>query len=134
MIYERFYAELGKLIYAAAYIDGVITDKEKNILQNIIKNELVPSEKHVDKYGTNTAYYPEIELDFLGENTIDTESAFNSFIDFVEDHHTAFDANMKKISLHVVEEIFNSYKGVNKKEKELLEKLKAKLEKIETKG
>lgn len=133
MIYERFYAELGKLIYAAAYIDGVITEKEKTALQNIIKNELVPTEKHLDKFGTNTAYYPEIELDFLNENSIDTEAAFNSFIDFVEDHHTAFNSYMKKLSLHIVEEIFNSYKGVNKKEKELLERLKTKLEKIETK-
>lgn len=133
MIYEKFYSELGKLIYAATYIDGAITEKEKSTLQNIIKEELIPSEKHLDKFGTNTAHYPEIELDFLDENIIDTESAFNSFIDFVEDHHTAFDSNMKKTSLHIVKEIAAAYKGINKKEKELLEKLAAKLEKIETK-
>lgn len=133
MKYENFYAELGKLIYAAAHIDGVITVEEKNALHNIIKNELVPAEKHLDKFGTNTGYYSEMEFDFLDENIRDSESAFNSFIDYIEEHHSAFDDNMKATSLHIVKELSNAYKGVNKKEKELIQKLEERLKKIETK-
>ena len=39
MIYREFYSELGKLLYAVADIDGVITEKEKKKLKEIVKKE-----------------------------------------------------------------------------------------------
>lgn len=131
MEYKDFYAELGKLLYAVADIDGVITQQEKKVLIDIVKNELVPAEKHVDAFKTDVAFYTEMEFDFLDEEIGDAEAAFNSFIDFVEDHHTAFDENMKKISLHVAKELADAYHGTNKKEKELINKLIERLKKIE---
>lgn len=129
MIYREFYSELGKLLYAVADIDHVITQQEKNKLQDIVKKELVPAEPHKDAFGTDAAYYAEIEFDFLDEQIEDAETAFESFIDFVEEHHTAFDKKMKKVCLHITQELANAYRGTNKKEKQLLEKLKQKLEK-----
>jgi hypothetical protein len=134
MEYKDFYAELGKLLYAVADTDGVITQKEKKALQDIVKNELVPAERHMDAVGTDAAYYTEIEFDFLDEEIADAETAFNSFIDFVEEHHTAFDERMKKISLHVVKELANAYHGTNKKEKKLINELRKKLNRIEVKN
>jgi len=133
MEYKDFYAELGKLLYAVADIDGVITQKEKKALQDIVKKELVPVEMHTDEVGTDAAYYTEIEFDFLDEEIGDTEAAFNSFIDFVEEHHTAFDERMKKVSLHVAKELANAYHGTNKKEKKLINELRKKLNRIEVK-
>lgn len=133
MIYKEFYSELGKLLYAVADIDGVITQKEKKKLQDIIKKELVLLDKNKDEFGTDAAYYSEIEFDFLDEEIGDAGSAFNSFIDFVEEHHTAFDQGMKKISLHVAKELAAAYRGTNKKEKELVERLRKKLTKIDLK-
>lgn len=133
MKYKDFYAELGKLLYAVADIDHVITQKEKKALYDIVKNELVPSERHTDQFNTDVAFYTEMEFDFLDESIGDTEAAFNSFIDFVEDHHTAFDERMKKVSLHVAKELAQAYHGTNKKEKLLIDKLKEKLNKIEIK-
>lgn len=133
MKYKDFYSELGKLLYAVADIDHVITQKEKKALYDIVKNELVPSERHTDQFNTDVAFYTEMEFDFLDETIGDTEAAFNSFIDFVEDHHTAFDERMKKVSLHVAKELAQAYHGTNKKEKVLIDKLKEKLNKIEIK-
>lgn len=133
MKYKDFYSELGKLLYAVADIDHVITQKEKKALYDIVKNELVPSERHTDQFNTDVAFYTEMEFDFLDESIGDTEAAFNSFIDFVEDHHTAFDERMKKVSLHVAKELAQAYHGTNKKEKVLIDKLKEKLNKIEIK-
>lgn len=130
MKYKDFYSELGKLLYAVADIDGVITQKEKKSLYYIVKNELVPSEKHIDEFNTDVAYYTEMEFDFLDEEIGDAETAFNSFIDFVEDHHTAFDGQMKKVSLHVAKELAEAYRGTNKKEKKLLERLEERLNRI----
>jgi uncharacterized protein YeaO (DUF488 family) len=131
MKYKEYYAELGKLLYAVADIDGAITQKEKKALQDIIRKELAPAEKIRDEFGTDVAYYAEMEFDFLDEEIADAEAAFESFIDFVEDHHTAFDEKMKKTCLHVAKELASAYHGRNIKENELIEKLKKKLEKIE---
>jgi len=130
MLYKDFYSELGKLLYAVADIDGVITQAEKRALHDIVKRELVPAEKHKDEFGTDAAYYAEIEFEYLDEEIGDAEAAFNSFIDFVEEHHTAFDEKMKKICLHVAKEISNAYHKTNKKEKAIIKKLKEKIEKI----
>ena len=133
MTYQEFYAELGKLQYAVADIDKVITQKEKEKLQNIVRKELVPAEMHVDLYGTDSAYYSEMEFDILDDQIADADDVFESFIDFVVDHHTAIDEKMKKVSLHVARELAKAYRGVNNREHMLLKKLRQKLEKIETK-
>jgi hypothetical protein len=130
MIYKRFYSELGKLLYAVADIDGAITPAEKKALQEIIKNELVPQEVHKDRFGTDAAYYSEIEFEILDDSIADAETAFESFIDYIENHHTAFNEQMKRACLRVVNELSSAYHGKNKKEKVLIEKLKKKLEAI----
>ena len=129
MRYNEFYSEIGKLLYAVADIDGAITKREKKALQEIIRNELVPAEKHTDAYGTDAAYYAEMEFDFLDEQTADSETAFNSFIDFIEEHHTALDERMKKVCLHIADELASAYKRKNKKENALIQKLKDRLKK-----
>lgn len=128
MLYKEFYSELGKLLYAIADIDGLITLKEKKVLLEIVKKELVPSEYHKDEFGTDAAYYSEIEFDFMDERILDSEAAFESFIDFIEEHHSAFDEKMKKACLHVVNKLAAAYHGINKKEQTLIKKLKNKLE------
>lgn len=134
MNYKDFYAELGKLLYAVADIDGVITQKEKKALYEIVKNKLVPAEMHTDEYNTDAAYYTEMEFDILDEQIADTEAAFNSFIDFVEDHHTAFDERLKLTCLQVAKKLAFAYHGTNKKEKILIKKLTERLNKIEIKN
>ncbi len=133
MLYKEFYSELGKLLYAVADIDGIITQKEKEKLQEIVRLELVPAEKRTDEFGTDLAFYSEIEFDFLDEEIGDVDSAFNSFISFVEEHQTAFDDKMIRVCLHVARELAAAYRGVNKKEKAIVELLKHKLENLELK-
>jgi uncharacterized tellurite resistance protein B-like protein len=133
MLYTEFYGELGKLLYAVADVDGVITQKEKKALRDIVSKQLVPTEKHTDAFGTDTAFYAEAEFDFLESQDADAETAFNSFIDFVEDHHTAFDGRMIEVCLKVANKIASAYKRKNRREKVLAEKLKEKLAKIKVK-
>jgi uncharacterized tellurite resistance protein B-like protein len=133
MLYKDFYSELGKLLYAVADIDGVITQAEKKALHDIVIKELAPSEKHKDEFGTDAAFYTEIEFDYLDEEISDAETAFTSFIDFIEEHHTAFDDNMRKVCIHVAKEIANAYHKTNKKEKKIIKRLKEQIKKINTK-
>ena len=97
----------------------------------IVHQELVPVEKHVDNFGTDTPFYTEMEFDYLDEQIGDSEAAFESFIAFVEEHHTAFNKNLTNSCIHLVSELAKAYKGTNKKEKLLITKLKQKLEKIQ---
>ena len=130
MIYREFYSELGKLLYAVANIDGAITSEEKEKLHEIVRKELVPEETHLDNYGTDTAYYTEIEFDFLDENISDSETAFESFLGFVEMNEKAFDEKLISVCLNVTGELAAAYHRVNKKERKLIGKLKRKLENL----
>jgi uncharacterized tellurite resistance protein B-like protein len=131
MLYQELYSEIGKLLYAVADVDGVISEVEKEAIYEIVKKELVPVDAHKDEYGTDAAYYAEFEFEFLEEGkTMDVETAFNSFIDFVEDHKTALRPEIKNICVHVAEKVAKAYHDSNLKEAELIEKLKNKLSKI----
>ena len=127
---KEYYSHLGKLLYAIADIDHVISVKEKNKFLEIVKDKLFPAEAQQDEYGTNLAYYTEFEFDFLDEEIIDSSSAFQSFIDFIEAHQTAIDEHTKKVTLQIAEELTAAYYYTNFKEKVLLDKLKSTLLKI----
>ena len=127
MIYRQFYSEIGKLLYAVADVDGVVSQKEMKELQKIVKTELVPTGTVFDKFGTDVAYYAEIEFDILEDSMIDPEQAFHSFIYFVEEHHTAIDTRMRDVILKIVKRIAVAYHKTNHKEKDLIQKLEKKL-------
>jgi hypothetical protein len=127
MLYKHFYSELGKLLYAVADIDKVITTEEKKVFQDLISNELAPLEKQTDEFGTDLAYYTEVEFDFLDEQIADAPAAFESFISFVEEHRTGIHPDMKKVITHLVSEIANAYRGKNSREEKLINDLKERL-------
>jgi hypothetical protein len=131
MLYKDFYSELGKLLYAVADIDGVITKKEKLRLQDIVRKELAPGEIHRDKFGTDVAYYTEFEFDVLDEEIADAETAFYSFIDFVEAHRNRFAESMRKASIRITRELAAAYRRTNRKEKILLDILQYKLNNLD---
>ena len=133
MNHKEFYSELGKLLYAVIDNDGVVSKSEKERLKSIVKKQLVPLEHHVDAFGTNIAYYSEMEFEILEEELPDIETTFNSFMDFVEEHQTEFDDTMKKVSLIIVKELSNVYLGTTKLERRLIDQLTKKLNKIKIK-
>ena len=128
MLYRQFYSELGKLLYAIADIDGVISKKERETLKQLVKKELAPEEGHKDEFGIDVAYYTEIEFDFLDEMIIEPQVAFDSFINFIEDHKTAIDKRMIEATRRVATKLAESYYHTSKREKELLNKLNRKLD------
>lgn len=131
MKYENFYGEVGKLLYAVADIDNLISQKEKEKLTEMVINTLVPAESHTDEFGTDSAYYTMFAFDTAEENILSAEDAFQSFIQYVEDHHTAFDRKMLDSCVMLSEQMANAYKGTNKKEMELLDRLRSRLSAIE---
>jgi len=125
--YKRYYAELGKLLYAAADLDKVITPEEKKELQEIVKRELVPMAKNTDEFGTSAAHYTEFEFDFLDDRIIDSKTALQSFLDYVDEHRRLLDENMRKSCIRLTQRLLDSYGDRNKKEQALLVQIKTKL-------
>ena len=123
MLYRQFYSELAKLLYAVANIDGKISNKEREELRTIVRTELVPAEKHVDGFGTDAAFYAEIEFDILEETVAEPEAAFESFVNYIDKHHSAVDSRMRELSLRVAKKIADSYHKRSNKEKALMARL-----------
>jgi uncharacterized tellurite resistance protein B-like protein len=130
MLYKQFYSELGKLLYAVADIDGVISVEEKSMLKKLIRKELVPDEKSTDEFGTDAAFYAEFEFDILEDAHASPKAAFNSFITFVENHHSAFDSRLREATIRVVTTLVDAYHKTSENEKKLINDLKQKLESI----
>lgn len=127
MVFQRFYSEVGKLMYSIAYADGKVNKSEYNKLREIVKQKLVPREENTDQFGTDAAYYAEIEFDILMDQMPPPESCFNSFLNYVKEHHSAFDQLHKTMVMEFLKEIASVYQGSHPKETELLKKLKKQL-------
>ena len=130
MVYRRFYSEVGKLLYAIAAVDGNVQKKEYEKLRDIIEKKLVPIEKSTDQFGTDNAYYAEIEFDILLDKGASSKSCFDSFCNYVEDHKTAFDRHLKTMVTTLSQELASSHRGVNSKEAELIKELKKRMGEI----
>ena len=130
MRYKNFYSELGKLLYAVAKADGKISKSEAEAIHKAVKEELVPQETHTDEFGTDAAHFTEIEFEIMDQTMADPDEAFDSFISYVEEHHTAFDHRLKTITLEVARKVADSYRGINRDEAAILDKLNSKLEQL----
>jgi hypothetical protein len=132
MIYRRFYSEVGKLMYAVAAVDGKVQKKEYDKLREIVEKKLVPVEHSTDQFGTDNAYYAEIEFDILMDRDASSSTCFESFCNYVEAHKTAFDAHLKMMVVNLVKELAHVYRGTTSKEAALIKKLKRRLDEIFT--
>lgn len=124
MIYKNFYAEVGKLLYALAKADGSIPTEEIKAIHKLVLNDLVPLEDSTDEFGTDSAFYVEMEFDYLNESFYDADVAFNSFTDYVQDHYSAFDDNLKQAIIKIAETLTNSFHETNIKDHNYIIKLR----------
>jgi len=130
MIYRQFYSEVGKLLYAVAAVDGNVQKQEYDKLREIVEKKLVPEEHSTDQFGTDNAYYAEIEFDILLDRGTGYKTCFESFCNFVEEHKTAFDKHLKTMITNLAKELAHVYRGTNSRESELIKQLKHRLDGI----
>jgi uncharacterized tellurite resistance protein B-like protein len=121
---KEFYAETGKLLYAVAGVDGVITNREREALHNLIQTRLMQRETHTDEFGTNDAWYTEFEFEVAEEQGMSAEDAFNSFSEFIDENKNKLDHDLKDICIILADRLAESYHHTNKKEKNIIQKLK----------
>jgi uncharacterized tellurite resistance protein B-like protein len=121
---REFYAETGKLLYAVAEADGVISNRERTALHNLIQTRLAQREKHTDEFGTNDAWYTDFEFEVAEEQGMSAEDAFNSFAEFIDENKNKLDRDLKEICIILADRLAESYHHTNKREKTIIQKLK----------
>jgi uncharacterized tellurite resistance protein B-like protein len=127
MDYREFYAELGKLLYAVADADGVISPQERESLNELIRSRLAHREVHTDEYGTNDAWYAMFEFEVAEEQSMAPEEAFQSFSDFLDARQQELDEDTRSLCLTLADRLAESYRHTNRLEGELIRKLREKL-------
>lgn len=122
MFYEELYAALGKLFYHVSGIDGKVTPEEKDALQTCINKTWKPLEGSTDRYGTDQANMIDFSFDF--EETEQTsENYLKLFEDFYQENKSSFTPEIIRNILQSSKAIAEAYRGKNKKEKEVFERL-----------
>jgi uncharacterized tellurite resistance protein B-like protein len=124
MDYRIFYAELGKLLYAVADVDGLVSQQEKDNLYQLIRSRLMHKETHTDEFGTNDAWYTAFEFEVADEQIMPAADAFQSFIEYIEENKNKLDQDTRMLCLTLADRLAESYRHSNKKEKQLIQQLK----------
>jgi hypothetical protein len=121
---NKIYKELGKLLYSIAMADGKIQQKELKEFKDFVSVDLVPLEGSKDEFGTDNAFYAEFEFESLKDLNIESELAFESFLEFYRRDKEKISAEMKALILLATERLAASNRGVSKSEALLLDRLK----------
>lgn len=129
MLYEKFYSALGKLLYAVAAADGTVTADEEELVRGLVRKELAPAEKHTDEFGSNAAYYAELEFDYLESEGAGAEEAFEAFLDFIDKYYALFDAVMVTRCVRVADKLDAAYSRGSDEEKKLLGRIREEFDK-----
>lgn len=124
MFYEELYTELGKLFYHLAAADGKVQTAEKDALHKLIKSKWKPLEDSEDQFGTDLANLIDFSFDYEASE-VESESGFESFASFYKQNKDEFKPAITERIIETAKEIALAYRGKNKEEKEVLDRLRS---------
>jgi len=122
---KDFYINLGRLLYAVAMADGEVQDEEMQELYKLVISEL--SDESLFNQDEVNVFHTEFEFEALMDRKVSRNDAFHSFIGYFDENKDKFTPEMKKVALHAVERIAESYDGIVDAEKEMIDKVKERL-------
>jgi hypothetical protein len=123
--YTEYYKQMGNLLYSIASIDGSIAGKEWKELRRMVREELVPKEKHNDEFGTDAAFAVEFQFDLLEGNDVGSTEAFDEVSEYLKHNGPLLPVEDKNRLLDGATKVAASFHSISKAEKVLLEKLKS---------
>lgn len=124
---KKFYAELGRLLYAIAAVDGRIHAKEAETMKRVVSEQLVPQEAARDHFGTDQAFITEFEFDIQADRGEAPEEAFDSFAIYLTQHKERLCTEQKELILRSADVVAHAFHGVHGKELRMLAELKRRL-------
>lgn len=121
---RQFYIAMGKLLYAVADADSVITRQERDELYRLISSRLTHREFHTDEYGTNDAWYAVFEFEAAEDAGLTANEAFNEFAEFMQENWGIMDDDLRNICMMLADRLAESYHHTNLREKEMIRRLR----------
>ena len=121
--YQRIYEKLGYLFYALAAADNVVPPREADRLREMVKKIWVPLEDSTDEFGTDAAFYIDISFEYLLNEGIEAAEAFQEFENYYREHSGAFSKGLHDKIKTTARTIAQAFRGKNKKESAMLERL-----------
>jgi hypothetical protein len=122
MFYEELYPELGKLFYHIAATDGKVQPSEKESLQQLIQSNWKSLESSADKYGTDRANLIDFAFEYE-KAEVNSENGFQSFENFYKENKSWFSPAIISNVLQTGKAKASAYRGKNKNEEEVLNRL-----------
>ena len=121
--YQKIYEKLGYLFYALAAADSDVPAREADRLREMVRKIWLPIEDSTDEFGTDAAYYIDISFEFLLNDGMDAEEAFQEFENYYVDHSPAFSEGIAEKIKTTAKAVAQAFKGKNKKESAMLKRL-----------
>lgn len=122
MFYKELYTALGKLFYHIAAIDGKVHPSEKESLRQLIQSNWKPLEESTDRYGTDKANLINFAFDYE-EAEGSAKDGLRAFEEFYTENKTRFSPAIISNILQTAKAMAKAYRGKNKSEQEVLDKL-----------
>lgn len=111
--FRAFYQNIGKIFYAIAAADSIVRDEELNTLKVVVKKEWL----------INNNFDTDIEAIIIDtfnwlhhDNEYDSETCYNSFINYKNENEHEFTEQIKGLILKTAGKIASSFSGENKSE------------------
>lgn len=121
---RQFYIAMGKLLYAVADADSVITRQERDELYHLISTRLTHRECNTDEFGTNDAWYTVFEFEAAEDAGLTANEAFNEFSEFIQEHWAIMDDDLRNICMLLADRLAESYHHTNAREKDMIRRLR----------
>jgi uncharacterized tellurite resistance protein B-like protein len=131
MNYKEYYTAIGKLVYAIAKADGKIQTGESAKIFYFVISQIVDLEKESGN-GRHAleAFNTEREFHRLEKQNASVQDAVDGFFEFLEENKTHCDDKLKNTCLNVMERVAMAYNEIEESEKELIDKIKEKIQEI----
>lgn len=122
---RELYENLGKLFYAIAAADKIVSKEEIRVLYEIVEKEWVPVEDSSDEYGTDLSFQIEVIFDWYKDNDFSAEAAYEKFETYQKEHTGLFDADLNDLIWKTANSIAQAFPGKNRSEILMLIRLKS---------
>lgn len=124
MFRREFYAALGRMLYAVADADGIVSAEEREGILELIRTRLTHRESLTDAFGTNDAWYSLFGFDTAEEEIMTPEDALLSFTEFLQSNRERIDMETREICLLLADRLATHYRKTNRKERLMLQKIR----------
>lgn len=129
MFHQRFYHELGHVLYALAATDGVVQDKECKVLDEAIASILKKHPDFEERTDVKDLMLTKLAFQKAAEKKEKVHTAIRHFVELLQKEGARLSPESSSIARRLIHDVAHAYKGVNAGEARELKELFALLEK-----